>query len=399
MSKVPWRPWKFVIWFGVASMLADVTYEGARSMTGAYLATLGASGALVGAVTGAGEAIGLSGRLVSGPLADKTRAYWGLALGGYVLTAVTVPLMGLTSILWIVCGLVLAERMGKALRRPAKDVMLSHATAAVGRGKGFAVHQAMDQVGAVVGPLAVAAVFAVTGHYAPAFAILAIPGLGVIVLLLWIRRSVPDPSIYEPALKRSKGSPALPTGGKGLGRPYWEYLAFATMTTVGYTTFGVLSFHLVHEKLVTSASHIAIIYAIAMGVDGLAALAAGALFDRWGRHVLIVVPLLAAAVPVLGFSSSARLAIMGIMVWSAIVGIQDSVMRAAVADLVVAERRGTAYGYFAGALGAAALVGGVMTGALYQTSRPLLIAVIGVVELGALVMYIVWARRLPVAVP
>jgi MFS family permease len=398
MTRVLWRPWKFVLWFGVVSMLADVTYEGARSITGPYLASLGASAALVGAVTGAGEAIGLSGRLVSGPLADRTRAYWSLALGGYFLTALAVPLMGLTSILWIVCGLVLAERAGKALRRPAKDVMLSHATSAIGRGRGFAVHQAMDQVGAVVGPLAVAAVFAITGNYAPTFAMLAVPGFGVIVLLLWLRRRVPDPSLYEPRSVGSKGSQPVETGRIKLGRPFWQYLAFATTTTVGYTTFGVLSYHLVAQDLVKPAM-VPVIYACAMAVDGIAALLAGMMFDRMGRRVLVVVPVLAAAVPVIAFSSSLALVITGIMTWSAVMGIQESVMRAALADLVPVERRGTAYGYFAGFLGGAALIGGVLTGALYQTSLPLLIGVVGAVEFAALMLYLTWSRRLPVAVP
>jgi MFS family permease len=403
MAATPWKPWKFVVWFGVASMLADIAYEGARSITGPYLASLGASAALVGAITGVGEAIGQSGRLVSGPLADKTRAYWGLALGGYLLTAISVPLLGLTSILWIVTGLILAERAGKALRRPAKDVMLSHATSAIGRGKGFAVHEALDQFGAVVGPLAVAGMFALTGHYAPTFAMLAVPGLGVIVLLLWLRKSVPDPSVYEPVVATVRTIPA-PVGRRpqrrdrpALGRPYWWYLAFVSLTTVGYSTFGVLSFHLVDKNLVFTAI-VPIIYAAAMAVDGLAALAVGAVFDKVGRSVLIVVPFLSAAVPVFAFSSYLPTAVMGILIWAVVLGIQESVFRAAVADLVPVARRGTAYGYFATALGLAALIGGVMTGALYQTSLSLLIAVVAAIEALAVVLYVVWVRRLPAAV-
>jgi MFS family permease len=403
MTHTPWKPWKFVLWFGVASMFADITYEGARSITGPYLASLGASATLVGAITGVGEAIGQSGRLVSGPLADKTRAYWGLALGGYFLTAISVPLLGLTSILWIVTGLILAERAGKALRRPAKDVMLSHATSAIGRGKGFAVHEALDQFGAVVGPLAVAGMFALTGHYAPTFAMLAVPGLGVIVLLLWLRRSVPDPSVYEPSAAVVTPTPA-PVGRKAkrrnrltLGRPYWWYLAFVSLTTIGYSTFGVLSYHLVKENLVATAI-VPVIYAGAMAVDGLAALAVGALFDNIGRRVLLVVPFLSAAVPVFAFSGHVATAVMGILIWAVVLGVQESVLRAAVADLIPVERRGTAYGYFATALGLAALVGGVMTGALYQTSLPLLIAVVATIEGLAVVLFFVWVKRLPAEV-
>lgn len=398
-----WKPWRFVVWLGIVSMLADISYEGARSITGPYLASLGASAAVVGVITGAGEALSLGGRLFSGPLADRTRAYWSLMLGGYALTVIAVPLMGLTSVVWIVAGLILAERGGKALRRPAKDVILSHATSAIGRGRGFAVHEALDQLGAVAGPLAVAAAFAITGHYAPTFGILAVPGVAVIIVLLWLRRRVPDPSIYEPAVAQA-APPAPPVGRRKarrsrspLGRPFWWYLAFTATTTVGFSTFGVLSYHLVKENLVSTAV-VPVIYAAAMAVDGLAALAVGALFDRVGRRVLLIIPFLSAAVPVFAFSMSVATAIAGILIWAVVLGIQESVMRAAVADLIPVERRGTAYGYFATALGFAALAGGYMTGALYETSLPLLITVVAVVEALALALYVVWSRRLPTAV-
>jgi len=404
-SKALWRPWKFVLWLGVASMLADIAYEGARSITGPYLASLGVTATMVGAITGAGEAVSLSGRLVSGPLADKTRAYWKLMLGGYAMTVIAVPLMGLTSIVWIVAGLIIAERAGKALRRPAKDVILSHATSAIGRGRGFAVHEALDQFGAVAGPLAVAAAFAVTGRYAPTFGMLAVPGIAVIVLILWLKRRVPDPAVYEPTvawaaegLKPAAGRRAARRGQPSLGRPFWWYLAFATTTTVGYSTFGVLSFHLVQEDLVSTAM-VPVIYAAAMAVDALAALAAGVLFDRVGRWVLAIVPFLAAAVPPLAFSSRLSTAITGILVWAVVLGVQESIMRAAVADLIPPERRGTAYGIFAAAMGLAALAGGVLTGALYETSLPLLVAIVGVIEAFSVAVFIVWVRRHPAEVP
>ena len=146
--------------FGLVSLLMDFVYEGARSITGPLLAGLGASAAQVGVVTGAGEAAALGLRLVSGPLADRTRRFWAWTIAGYALTAVTVPLLGLTGVLWAAGALVIAERVGKAVRSPAKDTLLSHATAATGRGRGFAVHEAMDQVGALIGPLIVAGMLA-----------------------------------------------------------------------------------------------------------------------------------------------------------------------------------------------------------------------------------------------
>jgi len=398
----PYSPWRFVVAMGFVSMLADVAYEGSRAITGPFLASLGVSAVAVGAITGVGEAIGFAGRLGSGPLADKTRAYWPLLIVGYAMTVVAVPFLGITKVVWIVATLIFIERAGKAVRRPAKDVILSHATSAIGRGRGFAVHEALDQFGAVLGPLAVAGVFHLTHNYAPTFAMLAIPGFVVMVLLLRLRGRVRDPSTYEedpsagPAGSRSTSGAA--SARPPLGRPFWWYLSFATVTTIGYSTFGVVGFHLVRSGL-ASPAEVAVIYAAAMVVDALAALAVGALFDRVGKRVLLAIPLLAAAIPPLAFSRNLAPAITGVLIWGAVMGIQESVLRAAVADLIPSARRGTAYGIFAAAIGAAALVGGVLTGALYETSLPLLVAVVAGIQAGALVLYLVWSRGGRAAVP
>ena len=180
--------WRFVTTFGLISLLADIVYEGARSITGPLLASLGATAVVVGVVTGVGEAAALLLRIVSGPLADRTGHFWAWAISGYFLTVVTVPFLGLAGAVWVAAALVIAERVGKAVRSPAKDTLLSHATSVTGRGRGFAVHEAMDQVGAFVGPLAVAAMLVIFGgDYRPTFALLALPGVAVLVLLLWLR--------------------------------------------------------------------------------------------------------------------------------------------------------------------------------------------------------------------
>ena len=155
--------WGFVAWFGIVALLGDILYEGARSITGPLLASLGASAAVVGLVTGIGESAALVLRLVSGPAVDRTGRFWEWTIAGYVITAVSVPFLGLASALWIASALVVLERVGKAVRAPAKDTLLSHATAVTGRGRGFAVHEALDQFGALLGPLLVAAMLWLTG--------------------------------------------------------------------------------------------------------------------------------------------------------------------------------------------------------------------------------------------
>ncbi|MEU2206785.1 MFS transporter [Streptomyces hygroscopicus] len=384
------RPWRFVVWFGTVSLLADVVYEGARSVTGPLLASLGASSLVVGVVTGAGEGAALGLRLVSGPLADRTHRFWGLAIAGYALTVVSVPLLGVAGVLWAACVLVIAERVGKAVRSPAKDTLLSHATAATGRGRGFAVHEAMDQIGALVGPLLVAGVLALTGDdYAPALGVLAVPGAAALGLLVWLRSRVPDPEAYERGA--APKAPSAAAGGR-LPTAFWTYAAFTAATTTGFATFGVLSYHLVQRHLLATA-WVPVLYAGAMAVDAVAALATGWLYDRYGPRVLVALPVLTAAVPCLAFTHTLAPAAAGSLVWGAAMGIQESTLRAVVADLVPSGRRATAYGVFAGAVGAASLAGGALTGGLYGYSIPVLITVVVVIQVLALALLGVTTTR------
>ncbi|MGW7408951.1 MFS transporter [Streptomyces sp. NPDC054833] len=380
-------PWRFVVWFGTVSLLADVVYEGARSITGPLLASLGASSLVVGTVTGAGEAAALGLRLVSGPIADRTRRFWGLAIAGYALTVVTVPLLGVAGVLWAVCVLVIAERVGKAVRSPAKDTLLSHATAATGRGRGFAVHEALDQIGAIAGPLLVAGVLALTGNdYGPALGVLAVPGIAVLLLLFRLRARVPDPEAYERGVTAAAPQPETPERRDGrLPRAFWTYAGFTAATTTGFATFGVLSYHLVQRHLLTAA-WVPVLYAAAMAVDAVAALATGWAYDRVGPRVLVVLPVLTAGVVVLAFSDTVAIAVAGSLVWGAAMGIQESTLRATVADLVPGGRRATAYGLFAGVVGAASLVGGALTGGLYGYSVPVLITVVIAIQVAAVVL-------------
>ncbi|MGW3951228.1 MFS transporter [Streptomyces sp. NPDC004752] len=384
------RPWRFVVWFGVVSLLADFVYEGARSVTGPLLASLGASSLVVGVITGAGEAAALGLRLVSGPLADRTRRFWGLAIAGYALTVVSVPLLGVAGVLWATCLLVVAERVGKAVRSPAKDTLLSHATAATGRGRGFAVHEALDQTGAIVGPLLVAVVLALTeDDYAPALGVLAVPGAAALGLLWWLRSRVPDPEAYE---REAAPPPRQATGSGRLPSAFWTYSAFTAATTSGFATFGVLSYHLVERHLLTAA-WVPVLYAAAMATAAVAALATGWLYDRHGPRVLVALPVLAVAVAALAFADTVTLAAAGSLVWGAAMGIQESTLRATVADLVPSGRRATAYGIFAGVVGAASLAGGALTGGLYGYSVPVLISAVVVIQVLALALLAATAAR------
>jgi MFS family permease len=392
-----------VVGFGVVSLSADMVYEGARSVTGPLLASLGASALLVGLITGAGEAMALVLRLVFGSWADRTGRYWAITYAGYAVTAVCVPLLAVTPFLAgaglaLACFLILAERFGKAVRSPAKTALLAHAASAVGLGRGFGVHKALDQLGAVAGPLLVAAVAATAGALWPAMAVLIIPGAAALLILGWTRRRMGD--LPSPATDQPGPFPAtdkVPESERRLIRvrdlptSFWLFAAAAGAATAGLVTFGVISFHLTTEHVLPVAT-IPLVYAAAMAAEALAALATGSLFDRFKGRALLVLPFLVATVPVLAFATSPLVAIVGVLIWGTAVGIQDSTVKALVADLAPPTRRATAYGVFAAIQGGAAVAGGALAGALYQHSLPILITVVGVTQIGAFVLIVATLR-------
>ncbi len=385
-----WSPWRMVVGFGMVSLAADMVYEGARSVTGPLLAALGASAVLVGVVTGAGEAIALLLRLVSGSWADRSGRYWTLTFVGYALTVVCVPALAVAPFLGagglaVACVLILAERTGKAVRSPAKSALLAQAAASVGMGRGMAVHKVLDQLGAVAGPLIVAAAAAVTGGLWPALALLAVPGAFALLMLAVVRLTMHG-SVATGSRQQSADTPGLGDLSTGrLPRAFWLFAAAAGAASAGLVTFGVISYHLSVDHVLPLAA-VPLVYAAAMGAEALAALGTGLLYERIKGRVLLALPFLIAAVPVIAFSSSATIAVVGVLIWGAAMGIQDSTVKALVADLVPAGRRATAYGLFAAVQGGAAVAGGAMAGALYERSRPALIAAVCATQIAALVL-------------
>jgi MFS family permease len=381
----------FVLAFGVVSMLADVVYEGARAITGPYLATLGATAVMVGFITGIGEAVALVLRLATGPLADRTRKYWPLTIVGYALTVIAVPLLALANSLWQAAALVITERFGKAVRTPARDTMLSHAGSEIGRGKAFAIHEALDQSGALVGPLLVGLAVAVSG-YQLGFGMLAVPGALALAAVLLLRGAVPAPERFDEyaAAGQSHGADTT-TKSAALPATFWWYSAFTATSMFGFSTFGVISYHLEVQKVLPPAL-IPVSYAVSMGAAALAALGSGVLYDRAGLRGLLVVLPLTAAVPFLSFATAPGLVWAGAVIWGAALGIHESTLRAAVADLVPAARRGTGYGIFTAIYGLAWLTGSTIIGALYTQSLTALISFTVATQLVALGAFIPLAR-------
>jgi MFS family permease len=365
----------FIILLGIVSLFGDVTYEGARGVAGPYLATMGASPGVVGLVAGVGEFVGYALRLASGYVADRTKAYWLLTFVGYGLLF-SVPLLAFAGYWQIAAVLIILERVGKAVRTPARDTMLSYAAKGVGRGWGFAVHEALDQIGAIIGPIVFFLVFLFHGvDYHAGFSLLWIPAALTLVVLAIARKKVPSPEKLEAPSEVSK------YGDKDkLPRVFWLYTVFTLFSVAGFASFQLISYHLKVQSIVPDAQ-IPIIYAIAMGVDALAALLVGKTYDRIGLTSLLAVPLLSLPIPFLAFSRNYGLVLVGIVLWGMVMGIQETIMRAAIADLTPIERRGFAYGAFYTALGGGWLLGAPLMGLLYEFSINYLIFFAVVMEL------------------
>jgi hypothetical protein len=377
------RAWaiRFILCLGVVSLFADMTYEGAYSILGPFLKDLGATATQVGIIAGLGEMIAASLRLFSGRFADRTRAYWGIAIFGYALNLLVVPMLALAGNWQMAALLVVAERTGKALRGPARDVLLSEATGKVGHGFGFGVHAAMDQTGAVIGPLMMAWAVARANHFGPAFARLAFPACGALVALLVAR------GVYW----GKDAPPPKPAPQQALPRVFWMYVAAAGVLACGFVDFPLLAYHFQKTALAKPAV-IPLLYAGAMGVNGLAALVLGKLYDRHGISVLswgILVSLL--ALP-LGFLGGPMGAIASVGCWAVGLGAQDASLRAGIAQVVSMNKRGGAFGAFNGVYGVMWFLGSATMGLLYDHSVTALVIFGVLLQLAAAGMFF-WLRR------
>ena len=370
------KAFRFVVLVGVVSLFADATYEGARSVTGPYLGILGATGAVVGTVAGLGELIGYVLRLLTGYIADRTRRYWGLTIAGYVINMAAVPLLAFASHWELAAGLIVAERVGKSIRTPARDAMLSHAASRVGRGWAFGLHEALDQVGAFLGPIIIATVLYLKGSYQSAFLCLGIPAILCVAFLIAARVIYPTPSEFEESKSR------LPS--EKFPRVYWIYLCATALIAAGYADFPLIAFHFKKTNLAGDPL-IPIFYSIAMGVDAGAALFFGKMFDRKGLSVLLISTVLSALFAPFVFSGSIALAILGVTLWGIGMGAQESIVRAAISGMISTERRGTAYGLFNAVFGISWFAGSALMGFLYDYSLRTLILYSVVVQLISLI--------------
>lgn len=370
---------KFIILLGFVSLFADVSYEGARSITGPYLALLGAGAAAVGFISGAGELLGYALRYVSGVRSDKTRHYWNLILAGYAVTLAAVPLMAVAERWEVVFVLILVERLGKAIRTSPRDVMLSYASEHVGEGFGFGLHKALDQIGAFAGPLMVTWIFYATASYKTCFAVMIIPAVMVAVLLAVARSTFPITQIFEN--KKVDSAVEHPASVYGL------YVVGLCCIGAGYIDFPLIAYHFYKGESVPVV-WVPVFYGVAMGVSGISALLLGRVYDRYGMKVVMWVAGCTAFVAPLVFFGGFYLALAGMMLWGIGLGAQDSIMKAYIAMIAPFNKRGTAYGLVNMCFGLSWFFGSVVLGFLYEISWVALALFSVISQLASLLFFI-----------
>ncbi len=391
---------KLILLFGLVSLFGDMVYEGARSVNGPYLKTLGANAAIVGLVAGLAEFLGYAVRLFSGYFADKKKAYWLFTFIGYGLL-VSVPLLSLTGIWQIAVIFIIIERLGKAIRTPAKDTILSQATKQVGTGFGFAIAEVLDQIGAITGPLIFTVLFVFLGKgsrspadYQHGYALLWIPLALVLLCIYSAYRAVPNPQLLENSSIKNSGSDKL-------SKVFWIYTVFTFITTLGFANFALIGYHFKAEHVMTDAQ-IPLFYAIAMGVDAVTAIAIGKTYDifkakrnneKAGLITLIAIPVFSLFIPAFVFSSKFSLCLAGAIIWGIVMGAHETVMKSAIADLTPLKKRGTGYGIFNAAYGLAIFIGSAAAGLLYEYSIPAVIIISIVVELTAIPLFFIMRKE------
>ena len=382
----------FITLMGIVSLFSDLTHEGARSILGEYLSLAGASAAAIGFVSGIGELCGYSLRLISGLIADKTKKYWTLVIAGYVIQVLAIPALALVpehGWVWA-CGLVILERVGKAVKKPAKNTLVSFAASEIGTGKGFAYQEFLDQLGAFLGPILLFVTALVKGSddlfqtYRISFAVLLVPALITIALVLAAKIKYPDPEMFEKQEDKPENF--------RFGKSFALFMASICFFAFGFADFTLITLHAANTGAFPEST-LSLLYAAAMAVDAFAALFFGWLFDRIGLKALIISTLCSAFFSCFIFmTGNARIIGIGIILWGIGIGAQESIMKAAVSGMVPRSMRSTGFGIFETGFGIAWFLGSWLLGALYDLNPMYLVVVSVASQLLAIAFYAMCLR-------
>mgnify|MGYP003744859159 CR=1 FL=1 len=383
----------FIILLGIVSLFSDMTHEGASSIRGAYLALIGASAATIGFISGLGELIGYSLRFVFGLLTDKKKNYWTMTIIGYIIDVFAVPALAFVhKDGWILaCALLILERMGKAIKKPAKSTIVSFAASQEGAGKSFAIQEVLDQIGAFIGPVILYLVMLFkTGDtysvYALCFAVLTIPAVLTIVFLLIAKKKFPNPEQFEPKPEKIEKFRMTPS--------FIIYIIAISLFAFGFIDFSLITMHVSKGGLI-SDNRLPLLYAGAMLVDAFSALLFGWMYDKKGISALIISTLVSAAFSLFIFGfRSVFMTIIGVLLWGIGMGAQESILKAVVSKMVPKQSRAAGYGIFEFFFGVFWFAGSWLLGALYDISFRALIITSITAQLASVPLYVISSRKM-----
>jgi len=353
---------------GIVSLMGDIIYEGARGLVPDYLKFLGVSAFIVGFVTGFGEFLGYGVRLISGVLADATKAYWFFIFLGYGLI-ISIPILGFTNAWEIAVMLVLLERLGKAFRSPSRDAILSIVSRGVGAGKAFGIHEVLDQIGAVAGPIIVAALmFYTSNNYHLTFSFLILPFLMLLAALIYAYKKIKAKAAFE--LKVSASDKTVK-----LEKTFYVYTLAVALNTVGLIPASLILYKasIILQPL-NQQWVIPLIYLLIQGVDASIALFAGYAYDKFGVKILILPFILSVFPSILAMvNSDLKMLMVAAVFFGIVLGMQESIYRAAVVNFASISNRGKAYGIFNTAYGVGFVLSGVVYGAMIDLKVSLIL--------------------------
>ena len=379
---------RIIILFGIVSLLGDIIYEGTRGVVGPYLKILGGNALIVGFVFGLGEFFGYLLRLFFGYFSDKTKAYWFFIFIGYGMLAF-IPLLSVANIWQIAGAFIITERIGKAIRSPARDTVISSFKKRVGSGFAFGLHEFFDQIGALIGPLIFAFAFlnrdVVIDDYKKTFTFMWIPFIFLIIVLIFA---------YGRKVEKEKEEKI----DEKLPKIFWLYIIFTFLTTFGFINFAISGYHF-KTKNIFYDYQIPLVYALAMGIDGGIAMFIGKAYDRMnkkgdGLKLLLIIPLLTLLSSITILSSYKYLIILGIAFWGIVMGAHETIMKAGISDITSLRRRGTAYGLFNFSYGIALFFGGSMAGYLYEYSINVLLIILILIQIFAIFFFFAINRQI-----
>jgi predicted MFS family arabinose efflux permease len=375
----------FVLTMGVVNLFGDMTYEGGGAINGQFMASLGASAAVVSMTAGLGEFLGYSLRSVSGYIADRTGRYWLVTFVGYAINLLAVPAMALAGNWQVAALLILAERIGRAIRKPTVEAMLSYTTGTHGKGWVYAVNTALDETGATLGPLIMALVLLWHGDYRTGYALLLTSSVLSLGALAVARINFPVPSRLE------EGRTAQPGG---LSRSYWLYMVAAACFAAGLISYELVAYHLATAKIVTE-QWIPVLLAFSTGCGVIASLVLGKLYDKAALPTLLAAVFLSSLVSPFAFLGSFPAVLAGMVFWGIGYATQDTLFKAVVAGVLPEGERNLAFGLFYAGYGVGWLIGSIAMGLLYEQSRVALVVFAVLAQLISLPLFVIAKRQEP----